>query len=75
MVPFSFGPSTVRETAVDALFDEGFFQCIADFIILDREDARSHFDESDLGAERVVNVGELNADRACTDDDQLLRLL
>ena len=90
MVPFSLGPSTVSSTRVplstacgdlgvgedaDALLDEGFFQGVADLVVLDGQDARGHFDEGHLGAEGVVNVGELDADRARADDDHFLRLL
>lgn len=59
----------------DALFDEGFFEGVADFIVLDGEDAGGHFDECDLGAEGVVDVGELDADGAGADDDHFLGLL
>ena len=59
----------------DALFDQAFLQRVTDFIILDGEDARCHFNERHLGTERVVNVGELDSNRACTDDDHFLRLL
>ena len=61
--------------AANALLGERLLERVADFIVLDRQNARCHFDERDLGAEGVVDVGKLDANRACADDDHFLRLL
>jgi len=83
IVPFSFAPSTVTHAvaevlgggdlvvgeAADALFGEGFLQCVTDFGVLHRDQGGGHFHQRDLGAEGVVDVGELDADGPGTDDD------
>ena len=44
-----------------------------DLGVLDRQDLRQHLDHRHLGAERAVERGELDADRARADDQQRLR--
>ena len=44
-----------------------------DLVVLDRQDLRQHLDDRHLGAERAVERGELDADRAGADHQQRLR--
>ena len=60
--------------ATDTLFGERFFEGFADFRVFHRKDVWKHFDDRDLGAEGVVDVGELHPDRAGADDDHFLGL-
>ena len=55
---------------VSALSSEG-----GDVVVLDRHDPVEHLDHRHLGADVVVEAGELDADRARADDQQLGRHL
>ena len=56
-----------------ALRGQRLGQRAADLGILDRHDAVEHLDHRHLGAEVVVEAGELDPDRARADDQQLAR--
>ena len=56
-----------------ALLGEALGEEVADFGVLDRHDPVEHFDHRHLGAQVVVEAGELDADRARADDQQLGR--
>ncbi len=58
----------------DALFGQGFFQSRADFFVFHGEDFVQHFHDGDICSVGVEKIGELNADSACADDDNILRL-
>jgi hypothetical protein len=58
----------------DALLGEGTVGDLGDVVVLDGEDAIEHLDHGDLRAERVVEVGELHADRPRADDEHALGL-
>ncbi len=60
---------------LDALLVEGALEGLGDLLVLDREDVGQHLDERDLRAERVEEVGELDADGAGADDHDRLGLL
>ena len=70
---FGFLHLRARED-LHALLGQGLLQGDADFRVFDRENVRQHFDHRDLGAEGVEEIGELDADRARADDDDVLRL-
>ena len=59
----------------DPLLDERLLEGNRDLGVLDREDVGHHLDDGHLGAEGVEEIGELDADRTGTDDDDLLGLL
>ncbi len=56
-----------------ALLDEGLLGEGRDLGVLDRQHPVHHLDHRRLGAERVEEAGELDADGARADDQQLLR--
>ena len=56
-------------------FFRGARQRGRNLLVLDGQDARHEFDHRDLDAERVPEVGELDADGAGADDDDGLRHL
>ena len=56
-----------------ALLFELLFRVGGNFGVLDRQDAVHHLHHRRLGAERVVEAGEFDADGAGADDQQLLR--
>src|SRR6476620_1985587 len=57
------------------LLGKRFLESHADLCIFDRENVRQHFDDGDLGAKGVEEVGKLDADGASADDDDVLGLL
>ena len=63
------------ELEFDPLLLEDLERFLRDVVILHRHDAVEHLDHGHLGAERVVEVGELHADRARADDHHRLRPL
>ena len=58
---------------LDALLLEALAREGGDLGVLDRQDLRQHLDHRHLGAERAVERGELDADRARADHQQRLR--
>src|SRR5664280_2479669 len=58
---------------LDALLLEALACQPGDLRVLDWQDLRQHFHHGDLGAERAVERGELDADGAGTDDQQRFR--
>ena len=59
----------------DTLFGEGLLKGNGDLGVLNGKDVGQHLDDSHLGAEGIEEVGKLDADRTCTDDDDFLGLL
>ena len=56
-----------------ALLLEGLAGEGGDFLVLDGQDAVHHLDHGRVGAQRVVEAGEFDADGARADDQQLFR--
>ena len=60
---------------LDAALGEAALEHDRDIVVFVRQQMIEHFDDRHFGADRVVEVGELAADRARADDGQPLRLL
>ena len=59
----------------DALLDERLLERHGDLGVFDGKNVGHHLNDGHLGAEGIEEVGELDTDRASTDDDDLLGLL
>ena len=60
---------------LDAALAESLLEFGGDLFVLERHHAREHFQNGDLGPERLKNRGEFHADRAGSHDDQRFRHL
>src|SRR5580698_10360564 len=61
------------DESVDTAFAIDARQFLRDLFIFDRHVARQHFQDGDVGAERLIDAGELDAYSARADHDQRFR--